>query len=288
MDAKHFQSTTKSAALSGIVIAWTVVLLISDLPDAMWQALAGAIPAWLFWAKVGGLSVIILLAWAWKRPDPLRPFCVLLVISIAGRKALNCLGMTPNFVQSGGQAGLLLRMMQFEGSRLLLAAIMVAALLVMGKRRRDFLLSRGDLKKWMRPGIILALSIMILTFLFFDYDLPSAAALIKALPLISAALFIGALAAFDEEMRYRASLLSYLYDVVGKNHSIMITAFFFGMSHYFGGVPSGAEGFFIAGGLGWLYATMMLETKGVFMSWLNHFLTNVPTFIFWAIGSILN
>ncbi len=86
-------------------------------------------------------------------------------------------------------------------------------------------------------------------------------------------------------MRSRAALLPLLYDVVGKHHSIMLTAFLFGMGHYFGGVPSGLEGFFIATALGWLYATMMLETRGIFMPWPNHFLTNVPTFIFWAISS---
>jgi len=176
-------------------------------------------------------------------------------------------------------------MAQFEGSRLLLTAVMVTALLIMGKRRQDFFLAKGNLKKWKRPGIIIALSIMVLTFLFFDYDLPSAA-ILKALPLMPAALLFAALAAFDEEVRSRATLLPHLYDVVGKNHAIMITAFYFGMGHYFGGVPSGVEGFFIAGALGWLYATMMLETRGVFMPWLNHFLTNIPTFIFWAIGSI--
>ncbi len=286
MNTNSLQSTAKSVSVSSSIIAWVVVLLVSALPDAIWQALAGATPIWLFWVKVGGLFALIFLGGAWKQLYSLRPFFILLLILAAGGKALNYLGMSPSYVARGDQGGLLLRMAQFEGSRLLLTAVMVAALLVMGKQRRDFFLVKGDLKKWMRPGIILALSIMVLTFLFFDYDLPSVTTLIKALPLMPVALLFAALAAFDEEMRSRATLLPLLYDVVGKNHAIMITAFFFGMGHYFGGVPSGVEGFFIAGALGWLYATMMLETRGVFMPWLNHFLTNVPTFIFWTIGSI--
>jgi membrane protease YdiL (CAAX protease family) len=285
MNTNSTQSTAKPASFSSIIIAWTVVLLVSDLPDAIWQALAGATPTWLFWVKVGILFVMILLGWVWKRPYSLHPFFILLLILAAGRKVLNSLGLTPSYVAQGEQAGVLLRMAQFEGSRLLLTAVMVTALLIMGKRRQDFFLAKGNLKKWKRPGIIIALFIMVLTFLFFDYDLPSAA-ILKALPLMPAALLFAALAAFDEEVRSRATLLPHLYDVVGKNHAIMITAFYFGMGHYFGGVPSGVEGFFIAGALGWLYATMMLETRGVFMPWLNHFLTNIPTFIFWAIGSI--
>ncbi len=286
MNTNSPQSTANIVSFSSTIIAWIVVLLVSALPDAIWQALSGATPTWLFWVKVGGLFAIIFLGYVWKQLYYLRPFFFLLLILVAGGKALTFWGMTPSYVARGEQGGLLLRMAQFEGSRLLLTAAMVAALLVMGKQRQDFFLVKGNLKKWMRPGIILALSIMVLTFLFFDYDLPSVATLIKALPLMPAALLFAMLAAFDEEMRFRATLLPHLDAVVGKNHSIMITAFFFGMGHYFGGVPSGIEGFFIAGALGWLYATMMLETRGIFMPWLNHFLTNVPTFIFWAVSSI--
>jgi hypothetical protein len=284
MNTNSLQSTARPAPLSSIVVAWVVVLLVSALPDALWQAFAGAMATWLFPAKVGGLFAVILLGSVWKPLYGLRPFFVLLLILAAGGKALSYLGMTASYLERGEPGGWLLRLAQVEGSRLLLTAVMVAALLLMGKRRQDFFIAKGDLRTWMRPGIILALSVMVLTFLFFDYDLPSWPTLMRALPLLPVTLLFGALFAFDEEMRYRATLLPHLYDVVGKNHSIMMTAFYFGMAHFFGGVPSGVEGFFIAGALGWLYATMMLETRGVFMPWLNHVLTNVPTFIFWTIG----
>jgi membrane protease YdiL (CAAX protease family) len=286
MDTYKLQSTAQPASFSDTVVVWIVVLLVSDLPDAVWHAVGGVIPEWLFWVKVGELLVVITLSRVWKRWHSLRPFFVLLLILIVGRKVVSYLGGTPSYVARSKQAELLLRLAQFEGLRLLQAAAMVAALLVMGKRRQDFFLAIGDLKKWKRPGIILALSIMVLTFLFFNYPLPSAAILLKALALMPAVLCFAALAAFDEEIRYRGTLLPHLQEVVGKNHAILITAFFFGMGHYFGGVPSGIAGFFIAGTLGWLYATMMMETRGIFMSWFNHFLTNVPTFIFWAIGAV--
>jgi len=286
MNSNGLQSTAKLASFFGTIIAWTIVLLVSDLPDAVLQAVAGTIPIWLFGVKVGILFVIIMLGWLLKRLYSLRPFFILLLILTAGRKALTYLGMTSSYVSQGEPAGLLLRLAEFEGARLLLTVVMIVALIIMGMRRQDFFFVKGDLRKWKWPGIVLGFSIMILTFLFFEYDLPSAATMIKILPLILATLPFAALAAFDEEMWSRATLLPYLYRVVGKNHAIMITAFYFGMGHYFGGVPSGVEGFIIAGSLGWLYATMMLETRGIFMSWLNHFLTNVPTFIFWAVGSI--
>jgi membrane protease YdiL (CAAX protease family) len=65
----------------------------------------------------------------------------------------------------------------------------------------------------------------------------------------------------------------------------LVTAFLFGMAHFSGGVPSGFQGLLVAGGLGWLWGVMMLETGGVFLPWLSHFLTNVPTFLYWAVGA---
>jgi len=286
LNTEKLQPIAKPASFSGVVIAWTVVLVVSDLPDALWQSLAGATPAWLFWAKIGILFVMMLLGWIQKQLFSLRSFFILLLIFALGAKALKWLGLTLSYVQQGERAGWLLRMAVFEGTRLLLAAVMVAALIVMGKRRQNFFLVKGDLRKWKSPGIILALFIMFLTFFYLRYNLPSSAVLVKAWPLMLLALFFAALLAFDEEVRCRATLLSSLHTVVGKGHAIMITSFFFGMGHYFGGVPSGVEGFLIAAALGCLWATIMLETGGVYISWLIHFLNNVPTVISWAIASI--
>jgi membrane protease YdiL (CAAX protease family) len=286
LNTDKLQPLARPASFSGIIIAWTVVLLVSDLPDALWQSSAGATPAWLFWAKIGILIVMMISGWVQKQIYSLRSFFILLLIFALGAKALRRLGLTLSYAQQGERAGWLIRMATFEASRLLLAAVMVAALMVMGKRRSDLFLVKGDLRKWKRPGVILALSIMVLTFFYLRYNLPSAAVLVKALPLIPLALLFAALLAFDEEVRCRATLLSSLHTVVGKSHAIMITSFFFGMGHYFGGVPSGVEGFLIAGALGWLWATIMLETGGVYMSWLIHFLNNVPTVVSWAIASM--
>jgi membrane protease YdiL (CAAX protease family) len=274
MNTNKLQSITKPISSFGVLFVWIVVLLISDLPDAIWQALAGANPVWLIWVKAGIMLLLIILSWVWKRLYSLRSFFILLLLLTLGLKAIRWLRMTPSYMQGVEQAGWLFRMAASGGIWLLLVAVMVAALLVMGRRRQDFFLIKGDLKKWKVPGVILAFSVMILTFLFFDYKLPPAA-------LLFAALF-----ALSEEMVFRATLLSSIHDVVGKDHAIMITAVLFGMAHYFGGTPPRLEGALITAFLGWLWATMMLETRGVFMSWLNHFLNNVPTLIFWAIASI--
>ncbi len=65
-------------------IAWLVVLLVSALPDALWQGLGGTPPGWLFWLKAGFLAAVILLSLVWRRLQPLQTyFILLLVLSIA-------------------------------------------------------------------------------------------------------------------------------------------------------------------------------------------------------------
>ncbi len=291
MNTNRPQPNAMLMRFSCIAIVWTIVLLVSDLPDAIWQALTDTIPTWLFWVKMGILFIMIILTWirkGWilKQLYSLRSFFILLLILFVGLKTIKWFRITESYVQESKQLEWLLQMATFIGMELLLIAVMVVALLIMKKRRQDFFLAKGSLGKWKIPGVILALSIMILTFFFFDYDLPSSATLLKALPLIPAALLFAALFAFNEEMLFRSTLLSSLYDVVGKGHSIMITAFFFGMAHYFGGTPSGIEGVLIGAALGGLWATITLETRSIYMSWLIHFLNNIPTLIFWAIASI--
>jgi membrane protease YdiL (CAAX protease family) len=286
----HFKSidisTITPTRQSIVAIVWLIALLVSDLPDIVCQILYGLIPIWLFWAKLAVLLVVVIVSLLWKHlPFCLSQLCILLLILTAGRKALFALGITASYVQSNSHYGLVLRLAQFEGLRSLLAVIMVATLLIMGKRPKELFLVKGNLGKWKLPGTILGFIIMVLTLLFFNYELPPSATIIKALPLIPIALFFAVFAALDEEIRCRATLLTNLVELVGKNQSIFITAIYFGLGHYFGGVPSGIAGFLIAGGLGLLYAKMILDTQGIYMSWFNHFLTNVPTFAFWAIGS---
>jgi membrane protease YdiL (CAAX protease family) len=269
-----------------IVIAWAVALLVSDLPDAIWHRITGGVPKWLIWGKIGILLILIGFGWILEQLASLRSFFILLLILIPGLKIIKWLMLRASSAQTSAQGVWLLRMVSAAGIGLLLVTILVAALFLLGKQRQDFFLAMGDLGKWKVPGIILAVVIMTGTYFFFNYKLPSKDILIKALPLLPLALLFAALLAFNEEMMFRATLLSPLYEVVGKGHAILISAVVFGMAHYFRGTPSGIEGAIVAGALGWLWATITLETKGVYMSWFIHFLNNIPTLIFWAIGSV--
>ncbi len=195
-------------------------------------------------------------------------------------------------------------MSAYQGLKLAISLAMMAVLLMLGKGRQDFFLTKGQLDtevepfigkrssarrpvSWGRLGVILGLCIAPATFLFFGMGhLPSRETLIKALLLLPAAVFFAAMNAFNEEMQFRAPFLATLQETIGRDQAIWLTSVFFGLAHYFGGAPSGMLGVLIAGLLGMLFAKSMLESKGILIPWFMHFCQNAVIYSFWAISSI--
>ncbi|PKO04404.1 MAG: hypothetical protein CVU41_17150 [Chloroflexi bacterium HGW-Chloroflexi-3] len=102
--------------------------------------------------------------------------------------------------------------------------------------------------------------------------------LVKAIPLLPAALLFAAINAFNEEMYYRAPMLSTLPRVIGKHQAMMFNAIFFGLAHFLYGSPPGIIGAAMTGFLAWLICKSMLETKGLTWPWLIHFLPDAMIF----------
>ena len=138
----------------------------------------------------------------------------------------NWLMGTSAYIHWQRQVGWVVAMAGFQLLKLVVAFIMIAVLLLMGKLRKDFFLTRGQLdapiksvtaenKPGKRPisggvllGLILGICIAPLTLLFLGLgNLPTSTILIKALPYFPAALLFVASNAFAEEMQFRASLL---------------------------------------------------------------------------------
>lgn len=302
MDTSQADLKSKSTGL--IIFTWAVVLLVSDLPNAIWQALLGAPPDWLFWAKIGLLLALILTSLAWKPIQVVRPYFFLLLVLMLALWGMNLLRGTADYIQWEKQIGWVWAMTAYQLQKLVIAFIMIIVLLLMGRRRKDFFLTRGQLGapikpvqpeknpgkrsfSWGRLGLILGLCIAPLTLLFFGLGhLPSGDVLVRALPFFPAALLFAATNAFSEEVQFRASLLGELQKPLGEDHAIWITAVFFGFIHYFGGAPAGITGGLIAGLLGALFAKCMLGSKGIVVPWFIHFCQNAVIYAFWAIGSI--
>jgi membrane protease YdiL (CAAX protease family) len=184
------------------------------------------------------------------------------------------------------------------------AMLTIVALLLVMRRREDAFLVKGQADASAEPmrwlGLkapaswrifgpivaVMAATIMLVVLLVAHQ--PSTTTVVRALPLLPAALLFSATNAFSEEVSYRSSLLAPLHNVVGKGHAMGLTAGFFGLAHYAGGVPLATlPTVLMTGFLGWLMAKSMLETKGFFWAWFIHFVSDIPVFGFLALGSIV-
>ncbi len=294
----------KSDTLGLTIFIWVMVLLVSNLPDAIWQAVLGEPPSWLFWMKTGLLLTIILISLAWKPIQAVRNYLILLLVLMLALWGMTWVLNRAAYLQWQQRVNWVIAMAGFQLIKLAIALIMVGVLLVMKRKRRDFYLVSGKLKAPIKPspdsdkpkrralswgglGLILGVCIAPLTLLFFGIgNLPSSSILLKALPYFPAAILFAATNAFAEEMQFRASLLGDLQKAVGPDQAIWLTATFFGLAHYFSGPPSGIPGVLITGLLGALFAKCMLGSKGFLVPWFIHFCQNVVVYAFMAIGSV--
>jgi len=112
----------KSKPLRLSLTTWAVVLLVSDLPNAIWQAVDGEPPAWLFWAKIGLLLVIILINLVWKPIEIVRTFFLLLLVLMLALQGMNWLMGTNAYNHWQNRVGWVVAMAGFQtlkaGSRI--------------------------------------------------------------------------------------------------------------------------------------------------------------------------
>lgn len=297
-------SIPKVNALRLSLFTWIVVLLVSDLPNAIWQAISGEPPGWLFWAKISLLVILVLAGLVWKPIQAMRTYFLLILVLLLALWGMNWLRGTEGYLAWEQQANWVLAMAVYQLLKLCVVAIMVIVLLMLRKKRNDFYLTAGQLNQplriskdveqptrrsisWGMLGLILGVCIAPLTLLFFGIgNLPASHVLLRALPYFPAVLLFAASNAFAEEMQFRASLLGELQKIIGPDQSIWLTATFFGLAHYFGGAPAGIPGVLIAGMLGALFAKCMLGSRGIVVPWFIHFCQNAVIYAFWAIGYV--
>jgi membrane protease YdiL (CAAX protease family) len=148
-------------------------------------------------------------------------------------------------------------MMANQSLRLIVTLVIISALFAMKKQRAEFFLVKGKTNaeagpvQWLgiRPGerwsqlgrnFAVILSLGTLVFLVFA-GCPPLDIVIGALPFLPFILIAAVLNAFNEEMTYKASFLSVLENVVGKNQALLLIAAYFGIGHFYG-IPYGVIG----------------------------------------------
>jgi membrane protease YdiL (CAAX protease family) len=177
--------------------------------------------------------------------------------------------------------------------RLTPALVILVFLLASGRKRDYFFFRRGDPSalfepsrvlttktptSWLKMALIFsAVFVAVVSILLFGQV--NFSTLTIDWFLVPVAIIVAAMNGFNEEFSLRAAPLGELEPEMGKSDSLIATATYFGLGHYFG-VPSGILGVILSGFLGWFLGKSMLETKGLFTAWLVHFLTDIPIFLF--------
>lgn len=285
-------------------VAWAAMLVISDLPDIILGRLGIALPPWMTWGKVGFLAAFVAATLAFRVLRRLRPYALALFTLFLALGLTGVLRSTAWFQGHFNYQGVPF----FTGYAaimvldILVALAVIAVLWLMKRDRRAFFLARGDMGapiapiRWLGIGAgeswrkftwifagIASLAVAVPTFLAIA---PSASTLLRALPMLPAALLFAAVNAFTEEAYFRCSLISTLHEVIGKGHALGLILVFFGLSHWLYGSPSGIVGFAMTGFLSWIMARSMLETRGMLSAWTIHFFPDVVIFFSYALAHV--
>jgi membrane protease YdiL (CAAX protease family) len=283
-----------------VFAAWTITILLSALPNILWQETMHRSTPWLFRGKL--ILVIILLASAVfvRMLRSLAPYATVF-LALLSLERLEQWGMgLPAFrrVFTGTWAGWMMGSQSVELAATLV--LMAVVCMLVRSRRRAFLRLAVPYAKakpvfylpirrptaWSRLGPPLAIVIAVGTLAFvLAAGRPEVSRVRAAVPLLPLILLWAAMNAFSEEFSYRASMLATLRSAVGDRHALLLTAVFFGLAHYYG-VPYGVLGVVMAGCLGYVLGRAMLESEGILWPWFIHFVQDVVIFGFIAIGTV--
>ncbi len=295
-------AATNRPTASIVLPAWLLVLLVSDLPDiVLHHSGFGPAPSWLFWVK---LAVIV-------------AFALVTLVVRAVRSLLSFAWVLAVFYLALGGTGMIRRTQWFQSSfnfegvsfvrgycavyalDIIVALAVIVALMVVKRSRCAIFLVKGDTSAPIEPvrwlgikqgeswrlfgwifALVAGLGVAVPTVLGMQ---PSGGMLLRALPLLPAALLFAAINAFTEEVYFRSSFLATLPEAVGRSHALLMTVLFFGLAHYLSGSPPGIPGAVMTGFLAFLLGKAMLETRGMLWPWFIHFVPDVVIFVSYAL-----
>lgn len=285
-----------------ILTAWIATLLLSKLPLVIARDIFGTDISWIMPAWIGTAALLFIATYIWQSLKPLRAyFSVLGIIWLMTFFAplVNQTAIWQNLFSGRSE------MVALLGDRVFLileAFILIAALLLMGAKRQDIFLTLGDLKAplggqasatrrryltWPVLGTVISLLLGGLFLLFLISQNPTAlsnpALVLPWLPLI---LLNAGLNAFGEEILFRGAPLGMLLPAIGPKHALWLTSLWFGLGHYYGGIPSGPVGLIQSGLLALLMGKAMLDTRGMGWSWIIHVTIDTAIYTFLALTAV--
>jgi membrane protease YdiL (CAAX protease family) len=282
------------------LLAWGAVIG-STLPEIIWQESGHQVSCWFTTAEsLLILAAALLAIWIPSLRDITRFLIAVAILNLAwGCISPTLAGLssvravTDN--TSWGARLFLSRIFTLSG------AILVSLTLIgSGITRRDLFLCRGDLAApaepipflglrrpvpwtWLGPAIMLVFALVLSPYLYLTVhpNFKFGERIIRTFPWSVA---VALLNAASEEFQFRSILLAHLRSVLRPAETILLTAVFFGLGHYYG-QPSGALGVLMAGFAGWIWARSMIETGGGVWAFLIHVVQDLVIFTFLVVAA---
>jgi membrane protease YdiL (CAAX protease family) len=278
--------------------AWLSMLLLSRLPQIVLQEVWDVTINYPWWF-LGAAVVLIALTFAWPVVRPLRGYFLIMAVVALLTGVLDA-PLRASALWQNGFAAERGWTVSFFGERLplvLAALVMVGVLRLMGLKRADYFLVRGDLAApvqgvgrarlpWLPAGLLFILALAALFALVLSQMMPVAFSWERLLPLLPAILLFALINAFGEEMVYRAGPLSQLVPHISRGAANGMTAVWFGLGHFYGGFPAGPLGAVQAGLVGLLFGKAMLETRGMVLPVAMHWLIDVVIYTVLALSTV--
>lgn len=284
-----------------ILLAWLSIIMISDLPDIICKYAFGAVPVWIFWYKTCFMAAFLIACLLYQKLRLLLSYALVMLIFYLSLSASDWLRTSAWWMGLLGDKETPSFLLMYARPFIRdtgVTIMVIISLWIVKKKRSEFFLVKGQLDAPIEPvtwmgikkpepwrkfawifGIVAALAVAVPTILSLK---PSFELIKKCIPLMPAVILFAGINAFNEEVYFRATILSTLTQVIGKTNAIMINVVFFGLAHYLYGSPPGVTGFLMTGFLAFLLGKSMLETKGFLWPWLIHFLPDVVIFLSYA------
>ena len=284
-------------------LAWSGTLLLSILPDVLLQEITGSRPEWLYGAKLGLIAGLLMLSLFWEPAKKLQRYFLVFLALFVTERAWQLVADSSQwrawFPTSG--SGNLFQMFSIQLGRLAIALAVIAALYIIGFRRKEFFLDFGDLytqatpipllgvdkpTNWRSPGLRFSLFAFLATLIFLGLFVGgnlNPGLLAAALPALPMVLLLAGMNSFSDEIAYRAALLAPTHRILGAGQAVWLAALYFGIGHYY---YYGIIGVLVTSLFGWILGRSMLQTKGLFWPWFIHFWADVVIFSFLAIGAL--
>ena len=270
----------------------------SPLPDIIFRQFSVDPPAWLPFAQIGALLIIATGCALSPRWRSLCGFILALAaLRLGWSVVMPAFAWSDTLVEWTQELSWGAR--QFVGRVLALSGALIIALTLFGSglTRRDLFLRWGDPSAlaepeplllsrrplpWTRLGPILLIvfGIVLPVFLYFSMrpDFSLAGRIWRFLPW---GIATAVLNAANEEFQFRSVLLARLKHLLPEKETVLLTACFFGLAHYYG-QPSGPIGVVLAAVAGWLWGKSMIETRGWTWALSIHMVQDVVIFAFMA------